>query len=135
MLAAFPKPVICAVAGHAAGAGISLACLAAMVWLSARPAVRVSQAEAALDMAEVESIIASRCAMCHAAEPLWPGMASPPKDVVLETQAQIRRRAEAIGLQAVHTRAMPPGNITEIPDEERRQLAAWIAAGAPGWEE
>ncbi len=31
MLAAFPKPVICAVAGHAAGAGISLACLADMV--------------------------------------------------------------------------------------------------------
>ncbi len=31
MVAAFPKPVICAVAGHAAGAGISLACLADMV--------------------------------------------------------------------------------------------------------
>ncbi len=31
MLAAFPKPVIAAVAGHAAGAGISLACLADMV--------------------------------------------------------------------------------------------------------
>ena len=80
-----------------------------------------------------ESIIASRCAMCHAAEPLWPGMASPPKDVVLETQAQIRLRAEAIGLQAVHTLAMPPGNITDIPDEERRRLPAWIAAGPPGW--
>jgi enoyl-CoA hydratase/carnithine racemase len=31
MLAAFPKPVIAAIAGHAAGAGISLACLADMV--------------------------------------------------------------------------------------------------------
>ena len=31
MLAAFPKPVICAVAGHAAGAGVSLACLADIV--------------------------------------------------------------------------------------------------------
>ena len=114
---------------------VAAAGLAAMVWLSAQPAVMVSEAEADMDMAEVESIIASRCAMCHAQEPLWPGMASPPKDVVLETQAQIRRRAEAIGLQAVHTRAMPPGNITEIPDEERRVLAAWIAASAPGWEE
>jgi uncharacterized membrane protein len=114
---------------------VAAAGLAAMVWLSAQPAVMVSEAEAGMDMAEVESIIASRCAMCHAEEPLWPGMASPPKGVVLEIQAQIRRRAETIGLQAVHTRAMPPGNITEIPDEERRQLAAWIAAGAPGWEE
>ena len=31
MLAAFPKPVICAIAGHAAGAGVALACLADMV--------------------------------------------------------------------------------------------------------
>ncbi|MCZ6448294.1 MAG: enoyl-CoA hydratase/isomerase family protein, partial [Alphaproteobacteria bacterium] len=31
MLAAFPKPVICAIAGHAAGAGISVACLADQV--------------------------------------------------------------------------------------------------------
>jgi 2-(1,2-epoxy-1,2-dihydrophenyl)acetyl-CoA isomerase len=31
MLASFPKPVICAIAGHAAGAGISLGCLADIV--------------------------------------------------------------------------------------------------------
>jgi enoyl-CoA hydratase/carnithine racemase len=31
MLATFPKPVIAAIAGHAAGAGVSLACLADMV--------------------------------------------------------------------------------------------------------
>ena len=111
--------------------------MAAMVWLSAQPAVEITEVEAKgeMDMAEVESIIASRCAMCHAAEPLWEGMATAPKGVVLESQAQIRLYAEAIGLQAVHTRAMPPGNITEIPDEERRQLAVWIAAGAPGWGE
>ena len=116
---------------------VAAAGMAAMVWLSAQPAVEITEVEAKgeMDMAEVESIIASGCAMCHAAEPLWEGMASPPKGVVLESQAQIRLYAEAIGLQAVHTRAMPPGNITEIPDEERRQLAVWIAAGAPGWGE
>ena len=116
---------------------VAAAGMAAMVWLSAQPAVEITEVEAKgeMDMAEVESIIASRCAMCHAAEPLWEGMATAPKGVVLESQAQIRLYAEAIGLQAVHTRAMPPGNITEIPDEERRQLAVWIAAGAPGWEE
>ena len=116
---------------------VAAAGLAAMVWLSAQPAVEITEAEAniGMDMAEVESIIASRCAMCHAEHPLWQGMASPPKGVVLETQAQIRLRAKDIGLQAVHTRAMPPGNITEISDQERRRLAVWIAAGAPGWEE
>lgn len=114
---------------------VAAAGLATIVWLSARPAVVLSEAEANIDMSEVESIIASRCAMCHAEEPLWEGMVTAPKGVTLETQAQMRSLAQAIGLQAVHTRAMPPGNITEIPDEERAVLAAWIAAGAPGWEE
>ena len=114
-------------------AGLAASGLATIIWLSARPAVMVSEAE--VDMAEVESVILSRCSMCHADEPLWEGIGSPPKGVVLETQEQIRRQAANIYLQAVHTRAMPPGNITDIPDEERRILAAWIAAGAPGWEE
>lgn len=109
--------------------------MAVIVWLSAPPAITMTEAEATMDMAEVESIIASRCAMCHAQEPLWEGVTAPPKGVVLETQDQIRRNAQAIGLQAVYTRAMPPGNVSEIPDEERRMLAVWIAAGAPGWEE
>ena len=26
---------------------------------------------------------------------------------------------------------MPPGNLTQMTDEERKQLGAWIAAGAP----
>jgi uncharacterized membrane protein len=71
--------------------------------------------------------------MCHAAEPLWEGVRVPPKGVVLETPAQIRAHARAIGLQAVTTHAMPPGNVTFIEEEERQLLAAWLAAGAPGW--
>lgn len=119
---------------------VAAAGMVAIVWLSAQPAAISDQAAAEPEiemaeneMAEVENIILSRCSMCHAAEPLWDGMVVPPKGVVLETQEQIRLQAKAIGLQAVHTRAMPPGNITELPDEERRVLAAWIAAGAPGW--
>ena len=46
---------------------------------------------------------------------------------------EIRRQARAIDLQVVRTHAMPPGNVTEISEAERRILAAWIAAGAPGW--
>jgi len=84
-------------------------------------------------MAEVEFIVLSRCSMCHSQEPLWDGMAVAPKGVILETQEQIRRHATPIALQAVYTHAMPPGNITEMEEEERQLLAAWIDAGAPGW--
>ena len=119
---------------------VAAAGLVLVVWLSAQPVPPSDEAAAGpevdvaeADPAEVEIIVLSRCSMCHAAEPLWEGIAVPPKGVVLETQEQIRRQARAIDLQAVRTHAMPPGNITEIADEERRVLAAWIARGAPAW--
>jgi uncharacterized membrane protein len=43
----------------------------------------------------------------------------------------IRKHVGEIRLQAALTHAMPPGNITELSEEERQILAAWIAAGAP----
>ena len=112
---------------------VALAGLIAVVWLS-MPASEVDQAKASeIDMAEVEFIVLSRCSMCHSQEPLWEGMAVAPKGVILETQEDIRRHATPIALQAVYTNAMPPGNITEMEEEERQLLAVWIDAGAPGW--
>ena len=110
---------------------VAAAGLAAIVWLSAEPANEAEEARA--DTALVEEIMLSRCSMCHAAEPVWEGVPRPPKGVVLETPEQIRRQARAIGLQAVQTHAMPPGNITFMEESERRALAAWIESGAPGW--
>src|SRR3546814_12896575 len=71
--------------------------------------------------------------MCHAAEPLWEGVEVPPKGVVLETPGQIRAHARAIGMQAVHTHAMPPGNVTFLEEGEPQLLATSIAAGATAW--
>lgn len=77
---------------------------------------------------DVEALIATRCSMCHAPEPLWPGIAFPPKGVVLNSPETIRVQRYAIALQAVWTSAMPPANITEITAEERKTLAAWTNA-------
>src|SRR3546814_675635 len=126
---------------HKAGRGpwwtwaAAAAGLAAIVWLSAQPATRLDTAAlpSGADFAEVENVVLSRCSMCHAAEPLWEGVEVPPKGVVLETPGQIRAHARAIGMQAVHTHAMPPGNVTFIEEGERQLLATWIAAGAPAW--
>ena len=122
---------------------VAVAGMLVIVWLSALPATTADRAAATpeYDFAEVEDVILGRCSMCHAAEPFWSGYAEPvtysiavpPKGVILETPEQIRRHAKAIGLQSVHTHAMPPGNITELQDEERQLLAAWLAAGAPAW--
>jgi uncharacterized membrane protein len=69
--------------------------------------------------------------MCHASLPAWDGIVAPPRGVVLDNPADIARQARTIALQAVHSAAMPPGNVTEITPEERAILAAWSAAGGP----
>jgi uncharacterized membrane protein len=115
--------------------------MALIVWLSAAPPVADDSAAAAggesapaqgeVAFADVENIVLSRCSMCHAAEPFWEGIAAPPKGVRLDTPEMIRKHAGQIRLQATLTHAMPPGNVTALSQEERRILAAWIAAGAP----
>ncbi len=75
---------------------------------------------------EVEQIVTSRCAMCHAREPVWQGIGIAPKGVMLDTAERIARQKEAIRLHAVLTRSMPPNNITEMTAEERRTLSLWV---------
>jgi uncharacterized membrane protein len=77
--------------------------------------------------AEVVEIVTGRCAMCHAAEPVWAGIAIAPKGVRLDTPAHIAREAAAIRQQVVLSQAMPPNNVTRMEPEERRVLANWLA--------
>lgn len=79
---------------------------------------------------DVQKIAAARCTPCHAAKPTFDGIAEAPKGVLLETPAELRRFAALISQQAVRTETMPPGNATEMTEEERQMLGAWIAAGA-----
>lgn len=114
-------------------------CMLVVVWLSmlTNPAGRqalglksvrpVKTAQATTLPKAVDDIVSSRCSMCHAAEPVWTGLASPPKGVLLETSDQINRQRAAIHMQSVLTSAMPPNNITGMTRDERRVLAAWIA--------
>jgi uncharacterized membrane protein len=84
----------------------------------------------AVAMRDVQAIIAARCTTCHAEHPRFEGLASPPKGVVLETAAQIIAHKAAIREQAVVSRAMPLGNVTQMTDAERAQIASWIDHGA-----
>ena len=114
-----------------------------IVWLSSLGTQRLEGEEAALTAREarltadphfeaVRDIVAGRCSMCHAAEPGWEGLATAPKRVVLETDAQIARHAREIFLQAGLTDAMPPGNVSYIEPEERATLRAWFDSAGRG---
>ena len=118
--------------------GLAAALFAVIVWLSTffnehpdADAASMTGPDAVIAASpafeEARDVVLTRCSMCHAREPLWEGLAVAPKGVLLEDDGDIVRQARAIELQAVRSRAMPPGNITEITAEERRVLAAWLS--------
>jgi uncharacterized membrane protein len=113
--------------------GVATAGMAAVAWLSAAgPAsVRTTALPPTPKFAQVQNIILGRCSMCHAAEPVWTGIPTAPKGVLLDSREQILRHASLIDAYAVRSQAMPPGNVSEMTPKERLLLASWLAAGAP----
>jgi uncharacterized membrane protein len=116
--------------------GVAAAGMIAVAFLSAAGpretatgALPPTPAFAQVPFAQVEDIVLSRCSMCHAKEPVWAGIAMAPKGVALDTPERIRLHARMIEINAVRSNAMPPGNVTEMTADERRTLAAWLAAG------
>jgi uncharacterized membrane protein len=79
----------------------------------------------------VENIVSSRCSPCHASDPVWAGIVTAPRAILLDDPEHIVRNARLIGRNAAWSNAMPPGNITEMTEAERATLAAWLDAGAP----
>ena len=112
--------------------GVAAAGMAAVAWLSAAGPreTKAGAAPAQVQFAAVEEIVLTRCSMCHAREPVWAGIPAPPKDIRLDTPERIRAHARLIEINSVRSHAMPPGNVTDMTDEERRVLAAWLRDGA-----
>ena len=113
--------------------GVTAAGMIAVAWLSgAGPRETTTGAlPPTPKFSAVTNIVISRCSMCHASEPVWAGIGAAPKGVMLDDAARIHQHAQLIDINAVRSHAMPPGNITEMTPDERRTLAAWLAAGAP----
>ncbi|MEO1779413.1 MAG: urate hydroxylase PuuD [Pseudomonadota bacterium] len=102
----------------------------AIVWMSTAPldtreARRVTRFAEADGFTEVHDIVLGRCSMCHAAEPVWPGLQWAPKGVALETEGDLTRHARAVYLQSGISHAMPPANLSYMEDEERAAIIAW----------
>jgi len=78
--------------------------------------------------ADVMQITATHCVACHARKPTHQSFAEAPKNVTLESVADLKRFAPLVMTQTVVNKAMPLGNQTEMTDAERAKLGAWIAA-------
>jgi uncharacterized membrane protein len=111
--------------------GVAAAGMLAVAWLSGLGPKDAGTRADKVDIKAAQSAIMSRCGMCHMDGPVWPGVHTAPKGVVLDSPENIRRHAHLIEINAVRSHAMPPGNITEMTPQERQVVAAWLAAGAP----
>lgn len=112
-----------------------------IAWLSSGPklpgaageAVASRTAESFLSASHFEAAsltVQTRCAMCHTAEPAWPGVYQAPKNVILDNDNAIASHATEIVMQAGYAHAMPPGNASEMTPEERALLVAWFREGS-----
>ncbi len=108
--------------------GVASAGVIAILFLSAAGPreVKTGALSAPVTAANVEDIVMSRCSMCHATEPVWAGIVTAPKGILLDAPEHIHRNIRLIGRVAAWSTAMPPGNITEMTSEERAILAAYI---------
>jgi uncharacterized membrane protein len=80
----------------------------------------------AVDDAEALALVQKHCVMCHAAKPTHESFEEAPKNIALETIADIKKHAATISAQTVQTKAMPLGNQTGMTDEERATLDQWL---------
>ena len=116
-----------------------------IMWLSIAPArspeedvaslppavARFAQAE---EFAQVHEVVMGRCSMCHAEQPVYPGINWAPRGLMLETEAQVARAARLVYLQSGRAHAMPPANLSWMEEEDRALIRRWYqgVAGAQG---
>jgi uncharacterized membrane protein len=112
-----------------------------IAWLSSGPKLPGLEGEevasraaepflAASHFAAASLTVQTRCAMCHTAEPAWPGVYQAPRNVVLDNDIAIANHAKDIAIQAGYAHAMPPGNVSEMTPDERALIVEWFREGS-----
>lgn len=104
--------------------------LGIVAWWTAPRIVPLPPVEGPVTFERVRAIMGERCINCHSPTPTFAGLSRPPAGVLLHSPDGIVRNAQRIYQQVVVTRMMPLGNLTQITEQERAVIAAWVAAGA-----
>jgi uncharacterized membrane protein len=102
--------------------------------ISPKPVVSERASTAKFETSEisnVKNILTQRCATCHSAAPSDDVFTTAPLGMMLDTIDEMQQWAPLIKTRSVDTQNMPFMNKTQMTDEERAIVAAWIAAGAP----
>ena len=104
--------------------------LGVVAWWTAPRLVALPPVEGVVNFNRVRGIMGERCVACHSPAPTFAGITAPPAGVLLHTPADILANSQRIYQQVIVTRIMPLGNVTNITEQERAVIAAWIKDGA-----
>ncbi|MFZ8884692.1 MAG: urate hydroxylase PuuD, partial [Litorivicinaceae bacterium] len=120
-------------AGHAGATGLRVrwqwpiaSALIVILAVWAKPTTVTLDANQKFKDDDVQIIVSTHCAVCHALQPTMPGFSAPPKGVVLENLADVQKYKQQVYAQSVASRAMPPGNMTQMTTGERAILGRWL---------
>ena len=80
----------------------------------------------AVEDAEALALVQKHCVTCHAAKPTHESFREAPKNITLETIADIKKHAATISAQTIQAKGMPLGNQTGMTDDERDALGRWV---------
>ncbi len=83
-----------------------------------------------VQFSEVKRIIDSRCTVCHSVNPTHPSFKVAPLGAMLDSAEQIKLLVPKIQAQAIASKVMPLGNITQMTEDERSLIGRWIRQGA-----
>ncbi|RTZ17764.1 hypothetical protein EJ063_02975 [Vibrio aquaticus] len=86
-------------------------------------------ADGGVNFAIINQVIQERCSVCHSATPTHDAFAAAPAGVILDTPQEIQAASPRIA-QTVTTKYMPLGNMTQMTEDERTLIGAWVAQGA-----
>ena len=75
---------------------------------------------------EIMEVVHTRCSVCHTEQPTQTGFNAPPAGIILNTPEDLTTHKAKI-LTAVQNKYMPLNNITNISEEERSQLLAYVS--------
>jgi uncharacterized membrane protein len=75
---------------------------------------------------QVLDIVQQRCIKCHVPEPDFAGFTSAPLGIELDSEEKVILHAERVYQTVVISRTMPLGNLTQITETEREQIARWF---------
>jgi uncharacterized membrane protein len=101
--------------------------LLALVFMTANTNKSVKVAvEGTVDYARVAPIVQARCLRCHSSANTDDVFKVAPNNVIFEAEDQLRTYKDKILLRVVAEKTMPLFNKTNMTDEERAIIAAWL---------